>query len=101
MTDPLKPWDAAFVRKWLDRRYEALRLDQAAADRRGYEVRDDSGKAAAEGWARRALKNADCTNDQAALAAYLKRLIGQVDYCAMGSTTIVGSNGMYVPICGS
>jgi hypothetical protein len=48
MMDPLKPWDAAPVRKWLERRYEASRLDQAAADRRGYEARDDFDKAAAE-----------------------------------------------------
>ncbi len=41
MTEPLKPWDGVLVRKWLDRRFEASRLDQAAADRRGYEARDD------------------------------------------------------------
>lgn len=63
MTNPMKPWDAALVRKWLERRYEASRLDQAAADRRGYEARDDLCKAAAEEWACRALTSADCTND--------------------------------------
>lgn len=56
------------------------RLDQAAADRRGYEARDDFDKAAAEEWACRALKDADCTNDQAAFAMRLKELISQDDY---------------------
>jgi hypothetical protein len=84
MTDPLKLWDAALVRKWLERRSEASRLDQAAADRRGYEARDDFDKAVAEEWVCRALANADCTNDQAALAARLKELIGQDEYPATG-----------------
>lgn len=84
MKIPVKPWDAALVRKWLERRYEASRLDQAAADRRGYEARDDYDKAAAEEWACRALKGADCTNDQAALAARLKELINQDEYPATG-----------------
>jgi hypothetical protein len=84
MTNPSKPWDAALVRQWLERRFEASRLDQAVADRRGYEARDDFDKAAAEEWSCRALKGADCINDQAAFAARLKELIGQDDYPATG-----------------
>ncbi|WP_200921847.1 MULTISPECIES: hypothetical protein [unclassified Sphingomonas] len=84
MTEPRKSWDAALVRTWLERRYEASRLDQAAADRRGYDARDDFDKAAAEEWACRALKHADCTNEQATFAARLKELIGQDDYAATG-----------------
>lgn len=84
MTDSTKPWDAAQVRTWLERRYAASRLDQAAADRRGYEARDDFDKAAAEEWVCRALKGADCTSDQAAFAARIKALIGQDDYPATG-----------------
>ena len=84
MTDPLKPWDAALVRQWLERRLEASRLNQAAADRRGYEARDDFDRAAAEEWVCRALTSADCTNDQAALAARLKELIGEDEYPATG-----------------
>jgi hypothetical protein len=84
MTNPLKPWDAALVRKWLERRCEASRLDQAAADRRGYEARDDFDKAVAEEWVCRALSSADCTNDQAALVTRLKALIGQDEYPATG-----------------
>lgn len=84
MTTPPKPWDAALVRNWLERRQAASRLDQAAADRRGYAARDDYDKAAAEEWACAALKNADCTNDQAAFAARVKELIGRDEYFATG-----------------
>jgi len=82
MTNPLKPWDAELVRTWLARRFEVSRLDQAAADRRGYEARDDYDKAAAEEWACRALKDAVCTSEQAAFGARLKELINQEDYQA-------------------
>ncbi len=84
MTNPAKAWDGELVRKWLERRFEASRLDQAAADRRGYEARDDYDRAAAEEWVCRALKAADCTNDQDALARRLKELIGQDEYQATG-----------------
>ncbi|WP_183109218.1 hypothetical protein [Sphingomonas sp. So64.6b] len=84
MSNPSKPWDGELVRKWLERRLEASRLDQAAADRRGYEARDDYDKAAAEEWACRALKGAACTNDQTAFATRLKELISQDEYQATG-----------------
>lgn len=84
MTQPPKPWDGEQVRKWLDRRFEASRLDQAAADRRGYDAQDDYDKAAAEEWVCRALKAPDCTADQAAFAARLKTLIAQDEYQATG-----------------
>ncbi|TZG24605.1 hypothetical protein [Sphingomonas montanisoli] len=84
MTGPSKPWDGAQVRTWLARRFEASRLDQAAADRRGYEARDDYDKAAAEEWACRALKDAACTDDQTAFAKRLKELVGQDEYRATG-----------------
>lgn len=79
-----KAWDGEQVRKWLDRRFEASRLDQAAADRRGYEAQDDYDKAAAEEWVCRALRTAECTNDQAMLAKRIKELIAQDDYQATG-----------------
>jgi hypothetical protein len=84
MTIPAKPWDGAQVRTWLERRLEASRLDQAAADRRGYAAQNDYDKAAAEEWVCRALKVADCTNDQAAFAKRLKELIAEDDYQATG-----------------
>lgn len=82
MTEAPKPWDGEQVRKWLERRLAASRLDQAAADRRGYEARDDYDLAAAEEWVCRALKDAECTSDQAALAKRIKELIGQDEYPA-------------------
>ncbi|WP_199560143.1 hypothetical protein [Sphingomonas psychrotolerans] len=84
MSNPSNAWDGELVRKWLERRFEAARLDQAAADRRGYEAQDDYDKAAAEEWVCRALKAAGCTNDQEALARRLKELIGQDEYQATG-----------------
>lgn len=84
MTQPPKPWNGEQVRKWLDRRFEASRLDQAAADRRGYDAQDDYDKAAAEEWVCRALKAPDCTADRAAFAARLKTLIAQDEYQATG-----------------
>jgi hypothetical protein len=84
MTTPAKAWDGALVRTWLDRRLDASRLDQAAADRRGYAAQNDYDKAAAEEWVCRALKAAACTDDQAAFAKRLKELIGQDDYQASG-----------------
>ena len=50
MSNPSKGWDSELVRKWLERRLAAAKLDQAAADRRGYEAQDDYDKAAAEEW---------------------------------------------------
>ena len=84
MSDAAKPWDAALVRQWLESRFDAAKLDQAAADRRGYDAQDDYDKAAAEEWVCRALLAADCANDQAAFARRIKDLIGQEDYRATG-----------------
>jgi hypothetical protein len=84
MSDPPKARDGESVRKWLERRLEAAKLDQAAADRRGYEARDDYDKAAAEEWVCRALNAPGCTNEQAALAQRLKELIAQDEYRVTG-----------------
>lgn len=84
MSDPSKAWDGEQVRKWLERRFEACRLDQAAADRRGYEAQDDYDKAAAEEWVCRTLKSADCTNEQPAFARRIKELIAQDEYKVTG-----------------
>lgn len=84
MTDSPKPWNAELVRKWLERRLAASRLDQAAADRRGYEAQDEYDKAAAEEWACRALQAPDHAGDQAVFAKRLKELIGQDEYRQTG-----------------
>jgi len=82
--DVSKAWDGALVRKWLDSRFEAARLDQAAADKRGYDAQDDYDKAAAEEWVCRSLKTAECVDDRAAFAARLKELLGQDAYPVTG-----------------
>ena len=84
MSNPPKAWNGELVRTWLERRLEAARLDQAAADRRGYEARDDYDKAAAEEWVCRALSAAGCTDEQAALARRVKALVDQDEYPATG-----------------
>ncbi|RYG82232.1 MAG: hypothetical protein EON59_14295 [Alphaproteobacteria bacterium] len=84
MSDLPKSWDKQAVRTWLDRRFEASKLDQAAADRRGYEAQDDYDKAAAEEWVCRALRAGDYADDQAVFARRVKDLIAQDDYQATG-----------------
>lgn len=84
MSDAAKPWDKALVRIWLERRFEAARLDQAAADKRGYAAQDDYDKAAAEEWVCRTLKMSDSPDDQAAFALRLKELLAQDEYRATG-----------------
>ncbi len=79
-----KAWDGELVRKWLDGRIEAARLDQAAADKRGYEAQDDYDKAAAEEWVCRGLKSVAGKVDQTAFADRLKQLLGQDDYRITG-----------------
>ncbi|MCU6454377.1 hypothetical protein LPN01_09825 [Sphingomonas sp. A2-49] len=77
-------WDEARVRLWLDRRIAAARLDQAAADRRGYAAQDDYDAAAAEEWACRALHAGDHAGDRATFAARIKTLLAQDDYRIAG-----------------
>ena len=84
MSNPAKAWDGLLVRKWLERRFEAARLDQAAADRRGYEAQDDYDKAAAEEWVCRTLQAGDSVDAQATLATRIKELIGLEDYRVTG-----------------
>lgn len=79
-----KAWDGDLVRKWLESRFEAAKLDQAAADKRGYEAQDDYDKAAAEEWVCRVLKAAGRTDDQTAFAARIKELLAQDEYGITG-----------------
>ncbi len=79
-----KAWNSEQVRKWLDCRIDAARLDQAAADRRGYSAQDDYDKAAAEEWVCRSLRAVADKDDQAACADRLKQLLGQDEYLVTG-----------------
>ena len=84
MSETSKAWDGELVRKWLESRLEAARLEQAAADKRGYEAQDDYDKAAAEEWVCWTLETAGRVDDQAAFAAHLKELLAQDEYRVTG-----------------
>ena len=84
MSDPLRAWDGNLVRTWLDRRSAASKLDQTAADRRGYEARDDYDNAVAEEWVCKALQGGEWANGQATFAARIKELVGADEYQATG-----------------
>ncbi len=77
-----KAWDSDLVRTWLESRVVAARLDQVAADKRGYGARDDYDMAAAEEWVCKTLKTA--ASHQAAFADRLKALLGEDDYPVTG-----------------
>jgi hypothetical protein len=79
-----KTWNSEQVRKWLECRMEAARLDQVAADKRGYEAQDDYDKAAAEEWVCAGLRAFAVKGDQAAFADRLKHLLGQDEYPVTG-----------------
>jgi hypothetical protein len=82
MNDTSKSWDADRVRTWLDRRLEAARLDQAAADKRGYGAENDYDAAAAEEWVCRALQMSGKASDQAEFATHVKALLAKEEYPA-------------------
>jgi hypothetical protein len=84
MNDSPTAWDGALVRTWLERRQKAARLEQAAADRRGYEAQDDYDKAAAEEWACRAAAEGSDADDRTAFAARIKALLARDDYPVTG-----------------
>jgi hypothetical protein len=84
MSETAKTWDGDLVRRWLASRLAAAKLDQAAADRRGYGAQDDYDKAAAEDWVCRTLNVAGCTDDQAVFAAQIKALLAEDEYRATG-----------------
>lgn len=84
MSTSSKAWNSEQVRKWLECRIDAARLDQAAADKRGYEAQDDYDKAAAEEWVCRSLTSVAQKDDQPAFADRLKQLLGQDEYCVTG-----------------
>lgn len=79
-----KAWNSEQVRKWLQCRIDAARLDQAVADKRGYAAQDDYDKAAAEEWVCRSLTSVAEKDDQVAFADRLKQLLGQDEYQVTG-----------------
>jgi hypothetical protein len=83
MNDLSKAWDGVLVRKWLESRVEAARLDQAIADKQGYSAQADYDKAAAEEWVCQGLRTV-AGKDQPAFIARLKQLLDQDDYTITG-----------------
>jgi hypothetical protein len=79
-----KAWNGEQVRKWLECRIDAARLDQAAADKRGYEAQDDYDKAAAEEWVCKSLRMVADKDDQVAFADFIKQFLGQDEYRVTG-----------------
>ena len=77
-------WNGQAVRLWLDSRIAAARLDQAAADRRGYAAQGDFDAAAAEEWSCRALAVAGHADDQATFVARIKAVLAQDEYRMTG-----------------
>ncbi|VXC99355.1 hypothetical protein [Sphingomonas sp. 8AM] len=84
MNEASTAWDPGLVQTWLERRCAAARLDQVAADRRGYEARSDYDDAAAEEWVCRALLASGRVDDRVAFAAHIKMLLGQDDFPITG-----------------
>ena len=84
MNENARTWDGELVRRWLNSRIEAAKLEQASADKRGYGAQGDYDKAAAEEWVCRTLKTAGRTDDQSAFAAHLAELAAQDDYPIAG-----------------
>ncbi|OWK32649.1 hypothetical protein SPMU_09880 [Sphingomonas mucosissima] len=84
MSETPKAWNGELILEWLESRVDAARVEQAAADRRGYEAQDDYDKAAAEEWVCRTLKTAGCTHDQVAFAAQIKELLAKDEYRITG-----------------
>ncbi len=84
MSEPLKPWDGAIVRTWLESRIAAARADQVAAERYGRERQDDCDKAAADEMVCGAVKRETVTETQAAFLAALETLLDRDDYIWRG-----------------
>jgi len=101
MGDTAKGWEGEMVCAWLERRIAAARVDQIAADRKGYSAHDDYDKAAAEEWACRAVQAAARKGDQATVAARLKDLWGKTTIRPPAPTTTAASNATSAPTSGS
>lgn len=84
MGDGATSWNGELVRSWLESRIQSARLDQTAADRQGYEARDDFDKAAAEEWACRILVSDPSVDEQAGLVARIRQLIAEDEYRVAG-----------------
>ena len=84
MTEPSKPWNGATVRAWLESRVVAARADQVAAERHGWERRDDCDKANAEEMVCALFTGKAAIDVQADFATELKNLLDRDGYVCRG-----------------
>ena len=77
-------WNSANVRRWLDSRVLASRLDQVAAERAGWSQRDECDKATAEEMVCTILQGGDSTGDRKAFAERLRALLDRDEYIWRG-----------------
>ena len=82
--EPGQRWDGAVVRTWLESRVASARLDQAAAERHGWERRDDCDQASAEEMVCSSLLKGDAANGQRAMLDAVKALLDRDDYVWRG-----------------
>lgn len=73
-------WSGANVRRWLESRVVASRLDQVAAERAGWAQRDDCDKATAEEMVCTILQRNDSADDRKAFAGNLRELLERDEY---------------------
>ena len=77
-------WNGANVRRWLESRVVASRLDQVAAERAGWAQRDDCDKATAEEMVCTLLLGKGSADDRTAFAADLRALLDRGEYVWRG-----------------
>lgn len=77
-------WNGANVRKWLESRVAASRLDQIAAERAGRGQQDDCDKATAEEMVCTTLLSKRSTDNREAFAQNLRALLEQDEYLWRG-----------------
>lgn len=85
MTDKVvSEWNGANVRRWLESRVLASRLDQVAAERAGWSQRDECDKATAEEMVCTVMQGNSSTDDQKAFAKDLRALLDRDEYMWRG-----------------
>ncbi len=84
VSKPVVEWDGAAVRIWIESRIVAARADQVAAEKYGWERRDDCDMAAAEEMVCTLLKGSGEVNVQRTLVDELKSLLDRDDYVWRG-----------------
>lgn len=80
----VKAWDAAVVRRWLESRVAAARVDQVTAERGGRDRQDDCDKAAAEEMLCMHLRTGHAADSAATFADALRKMQDREDFVWRG-----------------